>query len=155
MKINDKYDHFHGLQVLLSKNGMFEEIGTILEDENLIIGTHDSQYIKIEIANRFNRFGWADRVKIQKTSNLTISYVKNKIGICFQIGNVARTYADILKISYMVNHNKIDVGIIIVPDKKESIRMGANYANFERLSREMELFKEVIHFPILILSLSN
>jgi len=86
---------------------------------------------------------------------LTITFLKKKVGICFQIGNVARTYADILKLSQLNKKGIIDVGVIIVPHKNESKLMGANYAQFERLVKELAQFKEIVPTPIIVIGLSN
>lgn len=86
---------------------------------------------------------------------MTISFLKDKIGLCIQLGNVSRTYADILKLNYLGHNGKISAGVIIVPGVLETKKLGANYARFDRLSREIELFSEIIETPILVLSLSD
>ena len=110
--------------------------------------------IKAKVSERFNQNGWADKVKVGN-SNLTVSFVKSKVGVCFQIGNVARTYADILKLASLNQKGIIDVGIIIVPHKLESKLMGANYAQFDRLAKELNQFIDIVPCPILVLGLSN
>lgn len=154
MKICDQYNHHNALEIIRSKNGILKEITDILTDGNLLFGKNQPKDIKARINEHFNCRGWADKVKVGR-SNLTISFLKSKIGVCFQIGNVARTYADILKLSQLKSKGIIDAGIIIVPHKLESIKMGANYAQYNRLTNELAHFSDIISTPILIIGLSN
>ena len=154
MKIINYYDHLRGLQSVKYKKDLFEEIKQILTINNLRFGYNQPKEIKQIVSDRFNEKGWADKVRVGN-SKLTISFVKSKVGVCFQIGNVARTYADILKLSQLYKTQIIDVGIIIVPNNPESKKMGANYANFNRLSNELNHFKDIVPIPILVIALSN
>jgi len=154
MKISDKYSHHKGFEKVQNKNGVFQEILEIVTDKNIVFGINGPKEIKTRINEKFNQRGWADKVKIGH-SNLTISFLKAKVGVCFQIGNVARTYADILKLSQLNMKGTIDVGIIIVPQKLESKKMGTNYAQFDRLAKELAQFKDIVSAPILVIGLSN
>jgi hypothetical protein len=154
MKIVNQYNHNKGLEHIQIKDGIFKEIKDVLTNNNIKFGNTPPKQIKAKTNERFNQVGWADKVKIG-TSNLTINFLKKKVGICFQIGNVARTYADILKLSQLNKKGIIDVGVMIVPQKNESKLMGANYAQFERLVKELAQFKEIIPTPIIVIGLSN
>lgn len=154
MKICDQYNHHGGLELIQSKANLWKELSDVLTASNLNFGTNPPKEIKSIICERFNQKGWADKVKVG-TSNLTISFLKSKVGICFQIGNVARTYADILKLSQLNNKGIIDVGVIIVPHKLESKKMGANYAQFDRLAKELSQFGDIVSVPIIVIGLSN
>ncbi len=110
--------------------------------------------IKNAVSENFNNSGWADRINI-KHSRLSINYMKSRVGLCLQIGNVARMYADILKLCYLYDKGIIDVGVICVPHPFESRLLGVNYARFDRLKNEMILFKNIIKSPILIICLTN
>jgi len=153
MKVCDQYDHLRGLQNIMQKGILLNELKEILADD-LLLGKSSPKIIKKAIGEKFNDRGWADNVRVGN-SKLTVSFLKSKVGVCFQIGNVARTYADILKLSQLFKTGVIDVGVMIVPDKIESKKMGANYAKFDRLSNELKHFKDIIPIPILVLSLSN
>jgi len=154
MKICDIYSHLYAADKLKGKGEIFNEIESILTDEKLIFGKHRPSEIKSKINNKFNNKGWADKTRIGQ-SRLTISFLKSKVGVCFQLGNVARTYADILKLTQLGKKNVIDVGLIIVPHKIESKKLGANYAQYDRLANEMKHFADIISTPILIIGLSN
>jgi Restriction endonuclease BglII. len=154
MKLGEKYDHLNALELILNRDGIYKEICTIINYEELIFGLTPPNTIKKNINERFNHLGWADKVKVG-TSNLTISFLKSNIGVCFQLGNVARTYADILKLMQLHKKGKIKVGIICVPHKLESLKMGANYAQFERLSKDIIQFTDIVTVPILVIGLLN
>jgi len=154
MKICDRYEHQNALAVLEQKIP-FKEFATIIEVSQLTFGRDNPKYIKSVVSERFNEKGWADRVRIVASTNLTINYMKNKVGVCFQLGNVARMYADLLKLETLGLENKIDVGVIILPDALESSKLGANYARFDRLKKEMQVFSRIFTLPMLVISLSN
>lgn len=154
MKICDKYSHNKAFEKIQSKNGLLKEIKNILNCNELSFGINSPKEIKNRINEKFNQKGWADLVKVGN-SNLTISFLKSRVGVCFQIGNVARTYADILKLSHLNYKGIIDAGVIIVPHKSESKMMGANYAQFDRLAKELLQFSGIITTPILVIGLSN
>jgi hypothetical protein len=154
MKICDQYNHLNAIELIHLKDGILEELTDIVNASELIFGDTKPTIIKSLINERFNHLGWTDKVKVG-TSNLTISFLKTKTGVCFQLGNVARTYADILKLMQLHNRGIIDVGIICVPHKIESLKMGANYAQYNRLAKEVAQFKDIITVPILVIGLSN
>lgn len=67
----------------------------IIEVPQLTFGRDNPKYIKSVVSEKdLMEKGWADRVRIVASTNLTINYMKNKVGVCFQLGNVARMYAD-------------------------------------------------------------
>jgi len=154
MKINDTYSHLYADDKLKNKGTILDEIKSVLIDDNLVFGINNPKEIKKIVNDRFNEKGWADKTKVGN-SKLTISFLKSKVGLCFQLGNVARTYADILKLSQLGKKNIIEVGVIIVAHKIESKKMGANYAQFERLEKEIKHFGDIINVPILVIGLSN
>jgi len=154
MKIFNVYSHLGALDKLEINSAIYSEIREILEDNSIIFGRDRPTEIKKRIGERFNHKGWADKVKVGN-SKLTVSFLKSKIGVCVQLGNVARTYADILKLSQLGVTKIIDVGIIIVPASVESKLLGANYASYDRLQKEIVHFSDIIKNPILIIGLSN
>jgi len=156
MKICNKYSHLSALEIIRKKPTIYKEVEQVLNDKSLKFGRGNTHRIKKKISQGFNDLGWADKTKVgHGTSKLTINFLKSKVGLCFQIGNVSRTYADILKICYLGNEEIIDAGIIVVPNHIESNILGANYAKYDRLEREITLFESITKTPILILGLSN
>jgi hypothetical protein len=153
MKICDHYSHKDAAEII-HKIGVFQEIKDCIEQESLIFEKGKPLSIKKVISSNFNSRGWADNIKIRNTQ-LSINFSKSKVGVCFQIGNVARMYADILKLGYLFDEGIIKVGVICVPHQIESQKLGANYARYDRLKKEVYLFQKIINVPILIIGLSN
>jgi hypothetical protein len=152
MKICEKYDHLNALEKLKNRGTILAEIESILNHNQIEFGKDHPSKIKSSLSEKFNHKGWADKVKVDR-SKLTINYLKSKVGVCIQLGNVARTYADILKLSQLHYKQIIDIGIIVVPHKLESKKLGTNYAQYERLSQEVSHFKDIIKVPILVIGL--
>ena len=153
MKIYDQYDHLNAFKLIQDKN-LYLELADIVSQNDLLFGDKSPSDIKKIIGSCFDEKGWADKVKVINT-NLTINFSKSKVGVCFQIGNVARTYADILKLMALHHKKNIEVGVIIVPGELESKLLGKNYARYDRLEREIILYKDIITVPILAIGLSN
>jgi len=154
MKICDIYSYNSADEHLNSLENIYTDIKKVLNNHKLKFAKGNTRVIKKTIREEFTRNGWVDNVKIAGT-HLSISFLKSRVGICFQLGNVSRTYADILKIQYLVNSNVIDLGILIVPHQLESKMLGQNYARYDRLVSELELFNKFITIPILLIGLSN
>jgi len=154
MKICDLYSHRKGLEKVKQYPDEWKEIRSAINSSELAFGLNAPKDIKRKVSDRLNQKGWADKVRVGN-SKLTISFLKSRIGVCFQIGNVARTYADILKLSQLHKKGVIEAGVIIVPHKIESKKMGANYAQYHRLSNELAHFIDIVKAPILVVGLSN
>ena len=77
--------------------------------------------------------------------------MKGKIALCLQTGNMARFYADLLKLQAQFLDGKITSAIYILPTKRAAKKMGENMANFERMVSELKnLFSKVITVPLLV-----
>ena len=154
MRIEQIYSYHGGKKILTSKSLVWNDIKQTFSNSKLRFEKRESSYIKTVISNMLNRRGWADSIKIEPT-HLTINFLKRKVGLCLQLGNVARTYADLLKIQLMYNKKLIDVGVIAVPIIEDSKRMGSNHAQYERLVEEVKLFDSIIKLPLVIIGLST
>jgi len=45
--------------------------------------------------------------------------------------------------------------VVCVPHQLESAKLGANYARYDRLKKELKLFGKIIQVPVLVICLSN
>ncbi|MEM8506626.1 MAG: BglII/BstYI family type II restriction endonuclease [Bacteroidota bacterium] len=153
VQISNVYSHKNGEVIFENKEGHLE-LYKAIETCGYIFQKGAPPRIKKHMVKYLTGKQWADKVRVGN-SRLTINFLKQRIGVCFQIGNVARTYADILKLDHLGNQNIIDVGLIIVPDEYESRILGTNYANYERLKNEVILFKNEIQTPLVILGICN
>lgn len=102
-----------------------------------------------------NEYGWSDRVKVCPEAEITITAKKGEIGLCFQTGNMARFYADLLKLELLFQKELIHGAIYILPDKHLAKVWGENIANFERFTKEVSIFAQIIHTPLLIIGMTK
>lgn len=97
--------------------------------------------------------GWSAETHISNDSEMTITSVKSKIGLCLQTGNMARMYADILKLQKIYLDGAITAGIMLLPSQVCAQKLGDNVAHAARLERELEIFRKVIYIPMVIFAI--
>lgn len=114
-----------------------------------------SKELRRSILEELAQCGWSDKVVIERSSNISITSMNGKYGMCLQTGNMGRFYADILKLEYLFKKRKIESGIYIIPLKASAKLIGSNIANYERFVREVNIFKELISVPLIIYGLKN
>jgi hypothetical protein len=152
MEICEIYSHFNGKSLLQQQDDIWMNILKTFNNPNLVFEKGEPRRIKMKISEDMNDFGWADNVVIHP-SHLTINFLKDKVGICFQLGNVARIYADLLKMKLLYDQDIITIGVLIVPVKEASKQLGHNHVYYERLIEEMKIFSNIIHMPISVIGL--
>lgn len=109
-----------------------------------------------DLLNTLHSCGWSDNLPLSVYSKISITSIFDKIGLCVQTGNVARVYADILKLQTLYTDEKINAGILVLPTKECADAFGKNVANYERLLRELlYVFSKVITVPLLIVGFSD
>ena len=146
--------------VHFSNNEGLKNIDTIVINQIDIIFSNLSMEIKKyavskinnEVSLRLKEFGWSDAVRIAERSKITITSIKEQIGLCMQTGNVSRIYADLLKLQSLFAKGTIRSAIVIVPTGKAARKFGRNIVSFERLCRELLIFAQVITLPIVIIA---
>lgn len=97
--------------------------------------------------------GWSGEIQVSKDSDMTITSSKNRVGLCIQTGNVARIYADIIKLQVLYFDNAITSAAIVVPSQQVARILGKNIAQAKRLERELQIFKKAYHVPTLVYAL--
>lgn len=97
--------------------------------------------------------GWSGEVPVSKDSDMTITSRKDNVGLCLQTGNVARMYADIIKLQVLYFDSGISSAAIVVPSQEVAKIIGKNIAQAKRLERELEIFKKAYHVPTLVYAL--
>lgn len=97
--------------------------------------------------------GWSSEVAVSKDSDMTITSMKDEVGLCLQTGNMARMYADLIKLQTMYLDNAIKSAVIVVPSQPLALLLGSNIAQAKRLERELEIFKKAYHVPTLVFAL--
>lgn len=97
--------------------------------------------------------GWSSEVPVAQGSDITITSVKDQVGLCIQTGNMARIYADLIKLQTLYLNNAIKSAVIVVPSAPVAKLLGSNIAQAKRLERELSIFKKAYHVPTLIFAL--
>jgi hypothetical protein len=99
--------------------------------------------------------GWSDGLQLAAGSKIAITSCKKGAGFCFQTGNMARMYADLLKLQTLYLNGTITCGVLVLPSAVVARKIGDNIANASRLERELAIFKKVVSLPALIFSLEE
>lgn len=97
--------------------------------------------------------GWSGELDVSKDSGMTITSMKDEVGLCLQTGNVARIYADLIKLQTLYLDDAIKAAAIVVPSQPVALLLGSNVAQATRLERELEIFKKAYHVPTLVFAL--
>ncbi len=109
-----------------------------------------------DLLDKLHSYGWSESFPLSVYSKISITSVFDKIGLCIQTGNVARTYADILKLQTLYTDEKINAGILVLPLKEYADAFGNNVASYERFLRELTyIFSKVITIPLLIVGFES
>lgn len=143
------YEHRSGLKVV--PRDIVSDVEKILWDINPILSKRTVASIKESVRERLEKEGWTGEYRLDSSSRITISSYLKGIGMCFQIGNVGRIYADLLKLQTLYTRGNITAGIILIPQIKTAKELGSNMANYERLIRELPIFSQVITMPIVVI----
>lgn len=97
--------------------------------------------------------GWSSEVTVARESDMSITSMRDGIGLCLQTGNMARMYADLIKLQTLYLDNAIQGAVLVLPSQPVAIAIGDNIAQAARLERELEIFRKAYYVPTLIVSL--
>lgn len=98
--------------------------------------------------------GWVKGLAVNK-SKLTIGYALEDIGMCIQLGNTSRVYADLLKLETCFRVGAIACAALVVPADDYSQSLGTNYAAFSRTEQDIKSLSPTISVPIILISIDN
>lgn len=146
--ISSSYEFNYGLSFVNEETQ--KEIENILDNIKPTIRRNGVSFINKDIKNCLSKNGWIENYMLSLDSKISIPFFRDGVGVCIQTGNISRIYADMLKLQALFLNQKIKVGIIIVPHIRIAKLLGSNMANFERLVRELNIFKDVITLPLII-----
>ena len=155
MKLAEEYFHHISRADVTPYSDTIADIVNTIELCSLGFEPGASPKIKSFFDTALNTRGWVNDVRIDQSIQATINFVKLDVAFVLQLGNVARIYADIIKLSYLQQKRITRLGILAVACNPESKLLGANYANFERVVRELLVYRDILVYPMLVLGLSN
>lgn len=109
--------------------------------------------IRDDFLTALKSHGWSDEFLVSKASDMTITALKNDVGLCLQTGNMARMYADLIKLQTLYLDGAIGSAIIVVPSQPVAALLGSNIAQASRLERELKIFEKAYNVPTLVYAL--
>lgn len=130
-----------------------KEIQKAIDGIDVFIKNGAAKKIRDEFLTSLVTTGWSGELVLSPDSNITITSSKSDVGLCLQTGNMARMYADLLKLQALYLNGSISCGALVLPSAPLAAKLGSNIANATRLERELEIFKKVYNLPTLVFSL--
>jgi len=129
-----------------------ERVEAVLSDVRRPLKRHSAASVREDVLLLLrSKAGWSDEIRISAKRGLTLTAKNGSTALCFQTGNMARFYADLLKLQAQFLDGKITSGVYILPTREAACLMGENMANYERLTAELsQMFSKVITIPLLI-----
>jgi hypothetical protein len=148
------HSYFNKAEIILPKE-VTKQINQIIESVRIEIVPHSASQINNAIIEKIHQAGWSEEVRLVPYSNITITSVKDKIGLCVQTGNISRIYADLIKLQTLFSRGAIVAAIVILAENIAAKKMGQNIANHQRVVRELSIFKNVITTPLMVIGFDN
>ena len=148
------YNYRSGLQVV--PHDVSEGVVHVIEQLNYSLGKYDIKNFKDDLSDQLKTKGWSGQVKLSSKSSISITSILRNIGLCTQTGNMARMYADLMKLQAMYMDDKIKAAIFVLPTKACANSFGGNVANYDRFLNELtNIFSKVITIPMVIIGFDN
>lgn len=148
------YDYRNGREII--PVSILNSVTDVIEGMDYSLGKYEIKNFKDDLSDQLIMHGWSGTVKLSTYSSISITSVQKNIGLCTQTGNIARTYADLMKLQAMYMDNKIKASIFVLPTKKCANSFGRNVANYDRFLRELiNIFPKVITVPMVIVGFDN
>ncbi|MBC16733.1 MAG: hypothetical protein CL942_06745 [Desulfovibrio sp.] len=131
---------------------MLNEIYGVIASVTIKPANSQARPIKAAVLGGLKNAGWSDPVALSVHSGITITSIKDEVGLCLQTGgNMARGYADLIKLQTLYQRETISSGIILMPTKIAADALGSNIVNYDRFKREMEIYERTITMPLVII----
>lgn len=125
----------------------------ILEATEFTIHEGCADKLRKSILTQLKEVGWSDDFKLDSHSQISLTSSNDDHALCFQTGNMSRFYADLLKLQYVYKNEKAKAAFYLIPSKEAAKKMGSNIAHFDRFVFELELFKDIVTIPTLVIGI--
>jgi hypothetical protein len=145
------HSHCAGAQVVPSH--LKDEVAQSIKSVVIKPARGAAPRIRDAILGNLKASGWSGKFPVAKGSDITITAVREDVGLCLQTGNMARMYADLIKLQTLYLDNAIRAAVLVVPSEPVALLLGSNIAQAKRLERELSIFKKAYHVPTLIYAL--
>lgn len=148
------YDYRDGIKTIPAD--ILQGVIDIIEGMDYSLGKYEIKHFKDDLSDQLMVHGWSGTVRLSTCSSISITSVQRNIGLCTQTGNMARMYADLMKLQAMYLDKKIESAIFVLPTKECANSFGGNVANYDRFLRELvNIFSKVITVPMAIVAFDN
>jgi hypothetical protein len=148
----ETYSHCNGEAEV--ESGIKNSLLHVLNGTNFEIREGCGSDLRKTVLAKLTTLGWSDKFALAANSQISLtSYLDNHV-LCFQTGNMSRFYADILKMQFVYKNKKAQAAFYVLPSKDAAKILGSNIANFVRLKFELDLFKDIITIPTLVIGIS-
>ncbi|MBC1457897.1 BglII/BstYI family type II restriction endonuclease [Listeria newyorkensis] len=154
MKISKTYSHNFADLIIRGKN-LEKELFDIFDLPTIRAEKKIAPTLKENVRNRLSTCGWTMDPQINIAYNPTINAMKFGVGLMLQTGNITRAFYDLLKFQAMKENSRIECSIMAVPTVQTSRELGSNIANFERITNEIQLYRNIISVPVLIVGIDD
>lgn len=131
------------------------ELRSVVEEYKKSLELYTISDFKDYLIPTIHKKGWSDEYYLDRTSKITITSIKEKTGLCIQTGNMARMYADLLKLQALYSRDTITGGVLILATASCGRSFGGNVASYERVICELAIFDRVITMPLIIIGFDN
>lgn len=148
------YNYRSGWEIVPKE--LLEGVIRILEGMDHRLGKYEIRRFKDRLSDQLRMQGWPGPVNLSATSSITITSLYRRVGLCAQTGNMARMYADLLKLQALYLDEKLKAAIYLIPTKACANAFGGNVANYERFLNELRnIFSRVITVPMVVIGFDN
>jgi hypothetical protein len=130
-----------------------DEIAAAIEAVEVRAEKGAAPRIRDAFLTKIREAGWSGEVPAARGSDMTVTSMKDGVGLCLQTGNMARMYADLIKLQTLYLDNAIVSAVIVLPSQPVALQIGDNIAQATRLERELEIFRKAYHVPTLLMAL--
>lgn len=131
-----------------------EQLLKIVETTSFKIQEGCADNLRKVILSQLKSSGWSDDFKLDTHSQISLTSSIDDHVLCFQTGNMSRFYADLLKLQYVFKNKKAKAAFYLIPSKNAAKLMGSNIAHFDRFTFELNLFKNIITIPTLVIGIN-
>lgn len=145
------HQHREGMSTIPEE--ILSEIVTSLEEIHIDLTTERPSDIRNNILDVLNRLGWSNEVRLDPSSGITITSMLKGIALALQTGNMARFYADLLKLQTLYTMGRAKAAIYIIFSSDLANELGNNLAQFERLVEELRIFEVTITIPMIVIGI--
>ena len=149
----DISDHNNGLSIITAD--IYYSVTNAIKNTKCELKKHSAPMLKKKLIQKSIEEGWSGQLRIDKKTRITITSIKDEVGLCIQLGNVSRMYADLLKLQVLYNKSVIKAAIIVVALNASAKKMNGNMASFERLEREYALYDSIITVPCIVIGIGE